>query len=396
MLKIGSVIGILIVGVLIMFALGSTEKESNKREVEPEVRLVETQSVIFEDIILEIEGNGVIESKKTLNVVSEATGPVLYAKNDLKDGTFVREGELILEIDSREVENNLYTMRSEFINSLALVLPEIKVEDSESYSKWSNYFYNLDIHETIPELPDISGSQEKIKLSTRNVFSKFYDVKNQEILLSKYKIVAPFSGYIKSNGIVEGSYVSRGSQLFTLSDAINVEIAVPLLVDEVSLINFSSPPVAKIIPDNHEEEVMYGKIYRKETLLNRNSQTLNIYVSFRNSKLNSYFLPGNYVKVKIEGMELKNVAKIPRYVVDNENFVYTMEDGKLARRKVELVTIQGNYAIIKKSELDDMKIITTILQKPLLGMRVASTNESIEIKEEVSNVEDGEQNLISN
>jgi hypothetical protein len=73
-----------------------------------------------------------------------------------------------------------------------------------------------------------------------------------------------------------------------------------------------------------------------------------------------------------------------------------MEDGKLARRKVELVTIQGNYAIIKKSEFDDMKIITTILQKPLLGMRVASTNESIEIKEEVSNVEDGEQNLISN
>jgi len=396
MIKIGAVIGILIVGVLIMFALGSTEKESNKREVEPEVRLVETQSVIFEDIILEIEGNGVIESKKTLSVVSEATGPVLYAKNDLKDGTFVREGELILEIDSREVENNLYTMRSEFINSLALVLPEIKVEDSESYSKWSNYFYNLDIHETIPELPDISGSQEKIKLSTRNVFSKFYDVKNQEILLSKYKIVAPFSGYIKSNGIVEGSYVSRGSQLFTLSDAINVEIAVPLLVDEVSLINFSSPPVAKIIPDNHEEEVMYGKIYRKETLLNRNSQTLNIYVSFRNSKLNSYFLPGNYVKVKIEGMELKNVAKIPRYVVDNENFVYTMEDGKLARRKVELVTIQGNYAIIKKSELDNMKIITTILQKPLLGMQVKSTNESIELLEEVSNADDDAQNSVTN
>ena len=50
MIKIGAVIGILIVGVLIMFALGSTEKESNKREVEPEVRLVETQSVIFEDI----------------------------------------------------------------------------------------------------------------------------------------------------------------------------------------------------------------------------------------------------------------------------------------------------------------------------------------------------------
>ena len=64
-----------------MFVLASTEKHSNKRDVEPEVRLVETQSVYFEDLALEIEGNGVIESKKTLNVISEANGPVLFAKN---------------------------------------------------------------------------------------------------------------------------------------------------------------------------------------------------------------------------------------------------------------------------------------------------------------------------
>ena len=394
MIKLGSVIGILVLGFLIMIALGSTEKESNKREVEPEIRLVETQSINFEDLVLEIEGNGVIESKKTLNVISEAAGPVLYAKNDLKDGTFVREGELILEVDSREVENTLYTMRSEFLNSLALVLPEIKVEDPETYNKWSNYFYNLDIHQTIPELPDISNSQEKIKLSTRSVFSKYYAVKNQEILLSKYKIVAPFSGYIKSNGVVVGSFVSKGTNLFTLNDAVNVEISIPLLVDEVNLINFSSPPTVKIFPDKHEAEVVYGKIYRKETLLNRNSQTLNVYVSFTNGSLNSFFLPGNYVKVKIEGMELHDVAKIPRYVVDNEQYVYTMEEGKLARRKIELVTIQGNDAIIKNSGIEEMKIITTILQKPLIGMQVKSNNETIELKEDITDVNDS--NNVSN
>ena len=383
-LKLGSVAGILVLGLLIMVALGSTKKESNKRNVEPEVRLLETQSVSFEDITLEIEGNGVVESQKTLNVISEANGAVLYAKNDLKDGTFVREGELILSVDAREIENTLYTMRSEFLNSLALVLPEIKIEDPETYKKWSDYFYNLDIHKTIPELPDLSDSQEKIKLSTRNVFSKFYTVKNEEILLSKYKIIAPFSGYIKSNGVIEGSYVSKGSHLLTLSDAVNVEISVPLLIDEVNLINFSNPPTAKIYPDKHETEVVYGKIYRKETLLNRNSQTLNVYVSFINNDLNSFFLPGNYVKVKIDGMKLHEVAKIPRYIVDNEQYVYTMEDGKLARRKVDLVTIQGNDAIIRKSDNSEMKIITTILQKPLIGMKIKSANESIELTNEDS------------
>ncbi len=38
LIKLGSVVGIVILGVLIMFALGSSEKESNKREVEPEVQ----------------------------------------------------------------------------------------------------------------------------------------------------------------------------------------------------------------------------------------------------------------------------------------------------------------------------------------------------------------------
>ena len=382
LIKIGSAAGIIVLGFFVMFILGSTEKTSNKHEVEPEVRLVETSTVNFGDLVLEIEGNGIVESKKTLNIISEATGPVIFAKNDLKDGTFVKKGEVILEIDSREVENSLYTLRSEFLNAIALVLPEIKIEDQATYNKWHEYFHSLDLKNTTPELPEILNSQENIKLSTRNVFSKFYAVKNQEILLSKYKIIAPFSGYIKSNGVVEGSYVSRGIHLCTLADPVNVEIAVPLLTEEVNLINFSSPPEVKIFPDKHEGEIIKGKIYRKETLLNRNSQTINVYVSFTNNRLNTYYLPGNYVKVKIEGSFLKDVAKIPRHIVDNNNFVYTMEDGKLARKKVELVTIQGNNAIIKKSDNEEMQIVTTILQKPLIGMRIKSNNESIELKNE--------------
>ena len=391
LIKTGSVVGIVILGILIMSVLGSTEKKSNKREVEPEVRLVKTESVLFGDLVLEIEGNGVIESQKTLQVICQAPGEVMFTKNDLKDGTFVQKGELVLQIDSREVENRLYTLRSEFVNSVAFVLPEIKIEDEEAYRKWYDYFSKLDIHQPIPELPEISNLQEKTKLSTRGIYSKFYAVNNQEILLSKHRIVAPFTGYIKSNGIIKGSYISTGQHLLTLSDARNVEIAVPLLIDEVNLIDFSSAPSVKIFTDKKRDEVLFGKIYRKETLLNRNSQTLNVYVSFQNSKLNSSFLPGNYVSVKIDGMKLNDVAKIPRYVVDNENHVYTMEDGKLARRKIELVAIQRDVAIIKNTVPDDMKIITTILQKPLIGMDVKSANESIELKEEVPGVDEEHQ-----
>lgn len=390
-IKIASTLGIVIIGFLIMSSLGSTEKQSNKHEIPPEVRLVKTESVNFGDLTLEIEGNGVVQSQRTLNYVSEATGVSLFAKNDLKDGTFVRKGETIIKVDSREVENTLFTLRSEFMNGLATVLPDIKVEDVDAYNRWYNYFINLDIHKTTPELPEILSSQEKIKLSGRGVFSKYYAVKNQEILLSKYIIVAPFSGYLNSQGIIEGSFISKGQQLFYLSDAKNVEIAVPLLVDEINLIDFSKTPTVKIYSNKNKEEVLRGKIYRKETILNRNSQTLNVYVTFYNKNLNPYFLPGNYISLQISGKKLFDVARIPRYVVDNEQNVFTMEDGKLGKQKVDVITIQGNVAIIKHTVPDNMKIVTTILQRPLIGMNIKSSNESLELKEEIPDIEDSGQ-----
>jgi multidrug efflux pump subunit AcrA (membrane-fusion protein) len=383
-----SSISIVIAGVFIMSSLGSAEKHSNQREVPPENRLVETETVNFGDIVLEIECNGIIQPQRTLNYFSEATGVVLFAKNDLKDGTFVSEGEQVLEIDSREVENTLFTLRSDFMNSIASVLPEIKIEDKQAYDKWYDYFTALDIHKTTPELPEISISQEKIKLSGRGIFSKYYAVKNQEILVSKYNIAAPFSGYIKSQGIIKASFVSKGQQLFNLSDAKNVEVIVPLLIDEINLINFSVAPTVKIHTDKSDSEILYGKIYRKETLLNKNSQTLNVYVTLTNNSLNPFFLPGNYVSLKISGKKLNNVARIPRYVVDNDSYVFTMEDGKLARQKVDIITIQGDVAIIKNTISDNMKLVTTILQKPLIGMSIQSANETIELKKEVSETDE--------
>jgi hypothetical protein len=54
-IKIASATGVVILGFLAMSSLGSTEKHSKQRDVPPEIRLVETESVNFSDIVLEIK-----------------------------------------------------------------------------------------------------------------------------------------------------------------------------------------------------------------------------------------------------------------------------------------------------------------------------------------------------
>jgi multidrug efflux pump subunit AcrA (membrane-fusion protein) len=373
-LKVTAVPVILAVGVLAMRGLGSTEKQSARRDVTPEPRAVETQVLAFGDLTLQVEGDGVVESERMLNYVSEASGVVLFAKNDLKDGTYVREGEVVVRIDSRDVENDLYALRSDFLNAVASVLPELQLDDARIYRRWFDYFNTLDINTSVPDLPEITNAQEKIKISTKNIIGQYYAVRNQEILLSKHTIQAPFDGYISSSGVIENSFVSVGQQLFALSDPKNLVVTVPLLIEESKALDFSRAPRVAVYADEGSEEMKIGHVTRKETLVDRNSQTLNVYVTFSNGDLNPHFLPGSYVHVSIDGKTLQNVAPVPRHLLDADNFVFTMEDGTLGRQELELVGYQSDLAIVRNSVPDETVIVTTILQKPLIGMGIRSTN----------------------
>ena len=373
--KIGVVILIVSIGFMGMNFLGSTEKHSNKRELNPEYRTVETLSINYGDYELNIDGNGVVESKRTLKIIAEASGKVIFAKNDLKDGTFANSGEVILEIDQREIKNRLFSLRSDFMNAVASVLPEMKIEEDDIYNKWYYYFSSLTINNEIPELPEAANSRVKIKLSTRNIYSKFFNIKNEEILLSKHIIKAPFDGFIKSNEIIENSFISTGQHVCTFIDSKNLEIAVPLLVEEFNMINFSQSPIVKIYPEKNSNQHLTGRILRYDSGIDRNSQTLDAYVSFKNDGLNPLFLPGNYVRVEVVGRTLNNVAVIPRYTIDNENYIFTMEDFKLAKKLVDVVAMQNDMAIIKNTLPEDTKLVTTILQKPLVGMNIQTLDE---------------------
>lgn len=392
LVQVSVIVGIVAVGFASMTILGSVDKKSSKKDAKPNVRSVETEKVNFSNFALKVKGNGVIESQKTLKYISEANGRILLAKNDLKDGTFVKKGELIVQVDPTEVENTLFSLRSDFLNAVASILPDLKVEDPQVYDKWYNYFTSINIMEDVPTLPELSDSKEKIKVSTRNIFSKYYSVKNQEVLLSKYYVKAPFSGFLQSSGMIENSFVSRGQELFTLRDAVNLEIAVPLNVEDAEMIDFSKNPLVKITNDKESTQSFTGRIVRRETNLDRNSQTLRAYVQFVNKSLDPHYLPGNYVDVNIEGQQLRNVSLLKRNLIDNDGYVLTMVDGKLDKIKVEIVAMQGDEAVITNSISDETRFVKTILQKPLIGMDIKSSNEAI--VEEVEATEDD--SLVSN
>lgn len=374
-LKILSFFLILIIGVFGMKMLGSSKKQTKKRAVVQEVRKVETQLLTHGDVQIKIEGNGTIKAQKTVDIVSEVQGIVTFAKNDLKSGTYVKKDEIICKIDPRQAENSFHSQYAEFMRVLISFLAYTNSESEDLYNKWSKYSNELDINKPIKDLPEITDPREKNQAINNNILTQYYAVKNAEIALSKHTIFAPFDGYITSNGIVKDSYVNFGQKLVSLQDVTNIEIPVPLLLEDAKWIDFSKNPKVKVYWGNDPDSWTYGKIYRKENQLNRNSQSINVFVSLENKTLNQNLFPGNYVRVLIEGITIPNVATIPRNIVDNDNQIYFVDDSsKLGRMRVNIVSVQGDMILIEKSLRDSLRIVTSILQKPLLGMPIEDVN----------------------
>ena len=386
-IKVLSFILILIIGVFGMKMLGSSKKQTKKRDVIQEVRKVETQLLAHDDVQIEIEGNGTIEAQKTVNIISEVQGIVTFAKNDLKSGTYVKKGEIICKIDPRQAENSFHSQYAEFMRVLISFLAFANSESDELYNKWFKYSNELDINKPIKDLPEITDPREKNQAITNNIFTQFYAVKNAEIALSKHIIYAPFDGYITSNGIVKDSYINFGQKLISLQDVTNIEISVPLLLDDTKWIDFTKNPKARVYWENDSDSWTYGQIFRKENQLDRNSQSINVFISLNNENLNQNLFPGNYVRVMVEGITIPNIATIPRNIVDNNNQIYFVDDSsKLGRMFVNIVSVQGDMVLIENSLKDSLRIVTSILQKPLVGMPIEDVNTVIVVDDTTATI----------
>lgn len=358
-------------GVAAMELLASTKAEAGKHEVEQPVRRVEAMTPRFGDNVYTVRGSGLIESAGSIVLYSTVSGKVTYSLANLLDGTAVEEGQLLLKIDSRQAENNLNLARSELIKAVASLIPQFRTSGNGQYEKWSDYLNSLDFSgKSVPDLPEAADSREKLLAGTYGIYNAFYSVRNAEILLEQYSLYSPMDGYISCKGIVPDSFISAGQPLLTIVDGVNLKISVPLAVEELKRLGSGNGSPAEIFSPRSGGASLAGTLASRDAAVNPGSQSMDVQILFSNVDLDPDFAPGNYVDLQIEGKILRNTASIPRHTLQENSFVYTCEEGRLAKADVIVEAVAGDRVYIGNTLPPGTLIVTTILQKPLPGMKL--------------------------
>jgi len=295
--KSNSLFKFLILGVLVLVVLGAFtlfQRRSQYQALaeETQTRAIPTVAVIHplaessqEDLVLPSTLQAYVESP----IYARTNG---YLKNWYHDiGSRVAKGELLADIDTPEVDQQLYQARADLNTA----------EANANLSKITATRYQDLIKTDGVSKQEVDNAVGDLEAKSATVKSSEANVRRLEELESFKHVYAPFSGVITRRNIDIGTLINAGNggaqqELFTLAqtDPMRVYVSVP----EMYAPSIHAGLGAHLELTQYPGQTFQGKIVRTAEAIDINSRTLLSEVDVPNK--NAQLYPGGYAQVHLE------------------------------------------------------------------------------------------------
>ena len=308
------------------------------------------------DMEVALSFNGQIVGELDVVVKAKVVGTI--EKQNFTPGQAVNEGDILFEIDSAKYEAAYNIAKANFDNANADLKRAKNLRASNA----------------------ISQREYDAAVAAYNITNA--NLTNAKIDLDYSKVKAPFSGVVGDNLKDVGAYVSSMD-----ADLVRLTKLDPIYV------KFGISDVEKLKIDTNLASGQWenknsgvsisvgGKDYNGtlkfiDNVVNSNTATVDAKAEFDNPNLE--LKPGTYARVKVGGFHQKNGAKLPQVAVlqDLSNpFVYVVENGKIAKKIVKVISQTATEAIVSEGINDGDLIVIDNFKKIRVGLDVAPLNE---------------------
>ncbi|MEZ4951456.1 MAG: HlyD family efflux transporter periplasmic adaptor subunit [Saprospiraceae bacterium] len=317
---------------------------AKKPEAVTPTRKVEVKKVENGTVNTTVDVQGKVIAYDKIDLFSEVGGTLIGTGKPFKVGSYFKKGELMLQLDLEEARLNLYSQKSNLLNAISQMMPDLKIDYPESFPDWQSYIENFDIEGSIKSFPEPKSKREKYLVASRNLLSQFYSIKSAEERLSKYKIYAPFSGVLTATSIQHGALVRQGQKLGELmsTGSYELEATVPLsdmkFLGVGNKVTLSSPDIAG---------TWTGTVKRVSDQIDPATQSIKVYIGVSGSNLKE----GMYLSGKVASTNIADSYSLPRKLLVNENEIYVVQtDSTLTLKEVEIEKLTANEVVIKGLE----------------------------------------------
>lgn len=317
------------------------------------------------DVPIKLTYNG--QTYSDLDVVIKAKVAGTIEKQLFKPGQFVKKGDALYEIEPDKykaayasAEGSLMVAQANLTNASADFERATKLKAANAISQ-----------------KEFDAAKAAYEIAKASVASASANSQNAKIDLNYALVSAPFNGVVGDTKQDVGSYVnSANSELVRLTklDPIYVKFG----ISDIDKLNIDNKLATKqwaqlnsVVSINLDGKDYNGTLVYIDNVIDANTASVDAKAKFNNPNLE--LRPGCFAKVSVSGFFQKNGFKIPQVAVlqDLSNpFVYVMENGKVAKKIVKIVSQDATTATISEGLSDGDLVIIDNFKKIRVGQSV--------------------------
>jgi multidrug efflux pump subunit AcrA (membrane-fusion protein) len=364
---------IIIVAGVILSAVLTGQREPVSRRSRPErAQTVKTIISSRRDLRTTVKISGMLKALDRVDVFAEVSGVLQPTGKRFKPGNRFERGETLILIDDTVYRNNLLAQKSSLLNQLTTLLPDLSIDFPESAARWRSYLESFRLEKPLPPLPEPGSEKERYYIASHNIYNIYYTIKSMESTLAKYRITAPYEGVVTSSSINPGTLVRQGQKLGEFISTETYEMQGSAEPEEAELL---SPGMTAVLTCRDLPGKFEGRISRINNVIDRNTQTVEVYITTRDSRLRD----GLYMTARIQSRLLKDVISVPGKSFAGRGQVWVLRDSTLARADVEVVAVQEEEVIVRGLE-EGEKVVAEPPAKAYEGMTLQEERSSPEKK----------------
>lgn len=291
---------------------------------------------------VEFDTIGTVQTIAAVTVKSRVDGYI--DKVLVKDGQFVKAGDVMFQLDSRAAQ--------------ALV-EQATATLARDEAQLANAQRDVGRYKSLVSKDFVSRQQFDTSTTTANALQATVQAdraqfENAKVLLSYYTIVAPLDGRVGMIAIKRGNSIKANDlPLATLNqiEPIYVSFALPQNdLPELRQAMAEGPVAVKVLAQGDKGTPVEGKIAFFDNTIDTTSGTINVRATFANQDQRLW--PGQFVNVSILVRTDPNALVVPSVAVQigqDGNFVFVVKPDNTAESRPVTVdrTVAGNAVITK-------------------------------------------------
>lgn len=299
----------------------ASEKASRPRGSDAPVT-VNVVTANKQDVPVELEASGTVVALNTVELRPQTTS--LLKGVHIKEGQFVRSGELLFTLDDRNDRANLDKAHAQLARDQA-ALSDLERQYKRSQELVAQKFISQGASDTL---------QTQVEAQQALLKSDQAAVQLAKIAISNGSIFAPMAGRVGAINVASGSLVQPSSTLVSLTqiNPISVSFSVPEASLQSLLGAHRRGTVVVTATHANADTKLAGKLSFIDNAVDPVAGTIRVKAQFDNS--DTALWPGQYVNTKITVSTLKEAVVVPLAALvtaTSGKLVYAMQEDKTAR-----------------------------------------------------------------